>query len=186
MSRRWASTRRRGAWSGTGSRCSRPRPARRSSSRPTTWRRPSVSANALRSWTWARSPRTARRTSCGGSSTWPRSKTPLPRQPAVGSRKEGASGMSARAESAPAVWLEFADRAGRLRDGTVAMGWAELRKLRHDHLDIFTRSVQPLLWLFIFGTALRRNHTLSGGFHDYRAYLAPGVMAQAALFVAIF
>jgi ABC-2 type transport system permease protein len=46
-------------------------------------------------------------------------------------------------------------RAARLRDGTVAMGWAELRKLRHDHLDIFTRSVQPLLWLFVFGTALR-------------------------------
>jgi ABC-2 type transport system permease protein len=66
------------------------------------------------------------------------------------------------------------------------MGWAELRKLRHDHLDVFTRSVQPLLWLFVFGTALRRNHTLSGGYHDYRAYLAPGVMAQAALFVAIF
>jgi ABC-2 type transport system permease protein len=82
--------------------------------------------------------------------------------------------------------LEAAVRLGRLRDGTVAMGWAEMRKLRHDHLDIFTRSVQPLLWLFIFGTALRRNHTLSGGFHDYRAYLAPGVMAQAALFIAIF
>jgi ABC-2 type transport system permease protein len=94
--------------------------------------------------------------------------------------------MSARAESAPAGWLELAVRAGRLRDGTVAMGWAELRKLRHDHLDVFTRSVQPLLWLFVFGTALRRNHTLSGGYHDYRAYLAPGVMAQAALFVAIF
>ena len=74
----------------------------------------------------------------------------------------------------------------RLRDGASAMGWAELRKLRHDHLDIFTRSVQPLLWLFIFGTALRRNRALSGGFHDYRAYLAPGVMAQAALFIAIF
>jgi len=77
-------------------------------------------------------------------------------------------------------------RLDRLRDGTVAMGWAELRKLRHDHIDIFTRSVQPLLWLFIFGTALRSNRTLSGGFHDYRAYLAPGVMAQAALFIAIF
>jgi ABC-2 type transport system permease protein len=74
----------------------------------------------------------------------------------------------------------------RLGDGIGAMGWAELRKLRHDHLDIFTRSVQPLLWLFIFGTALRRNRSLSGGFHDYRAYLAPGVMAQAALFIAIF
>jgi ABC-2 type transport system permease protein len=74
----------------------------------------------------------------------------------------------------------------RLRNGSAAMGWAELRKLRHDHLDIFTRSVQPLLWLFIFGTALRRNRALSGGFHDYRAYLAPGVMAQAALFISIF
>ena len=77
-------------------------------------------------------------------------------------------------------------RLDRLREGTVAMGWAELRKLRHDHFDIFTRSVQPLLWLFIFGTALRHNRALSGGFHDYRAYLAPGVMAQAALFIAIF
>ena len=77
-------------------------------------------------------------------------------------------------------------RAARLRDGTVAMGWAELRKLRHDHLDIFTRAVQPLLWLFVFGTALRHNHALAGGSSDYRAYLAPGVMAQAALFVAIF
>ena len=66
------------------------------------------------------------------------------------------------------------------------MGWAELRKLRHDQIDIVTRSVQPLLWLFIFGTALRRNRALSGGYHDYRAYLAPGVMAQAALFIAIF
>jgi ABC-type multidrug transport system, permease component len=46
--------------------------------------------------------------------------------------------------------------------------------------------VQPLLWLFVFGTALRRNQSLSGGVGDYRAYLAPGVMAQAALFIAIF
>ena len=74
----------------------------------------------------------------------------------------------------------------RLRNGAAAMGWAELRKLRHDHLDIVTRSVQPLLWLFIFGSALRRNRALAGGFHDYRAYLAPGVMAQGALFIAIF
>jgi len=76
--------------------------------------------------------------------------------------------------------------AERLRNGISAMAWAELRKLRHDNIDILTRSVQPLLWLFIFGTALRRNHALAGGFHDYRAYLAPGIMAQAALFIAIF
>jgi ABC-2 type transport system permease protein len=91
-----------------------------------------------------------------------------------------------RAGSAELPLAGVVARAGRLRDGTVAMGWAELRKLRHDFVDIFTRSVQPLLWLFIFGTALRRNRALAGGFHDYRAYLAPGVMAQAALFIAIF
>ena len=45
----------------------------------------------------------------------------------------------------------------RLAEGTLAMAQAEMRKLRHDHLDIVTRSVQPLLWLFIFGTALRHN-----------------------------
>jgi ABC-2 type transport system permease protein len=99
--------------------------------------------------------------------------------------------MSARAADVRAGSLESAlrllpVRAARLRDGTLAMGWAELRKLRHDHLDIFTRSVQPLLWLFVFGTALRHNQALAGGSDDYRAYLAPGVMAQAALFVAIF
>ena len=74
----------------------------------------------------------------------------------------------------------------RLAEGTLAMAQAELRKLRHDHLDIVTRSVQPLLWLFIFGTALRHNRALSVGASDYRAYLAPGVMAQAAMFIAIF
>jgi len=80
----------------------------------------------------------------------------------------------------------FAAGARRLRSGIGAMGWAELQKLRHDNLDIATRSVQPLLWLFVFGTALRRNRALAGGYHDYRAYLAPGIMAQAALFIAIF
>lgn len=74
----------------------------------------------------------------------------------------------------------------RMAAGTLAMAQAEMRKLRHDHLDILTRSVQPLLWLFIFGTALSRNRTLTRGTLDYRAYIAPGVMAQAAMFIAIF
>jgi ABC-2 type transport system permease protein len=74
----------------------------------------------------------------------------------------------------------------RLATGTAAMAQAELRKLRHDQLDIFTRSVQPLLWLFIFGTALNHRRALGIGSLDYHAYLAPGVMAQAAMFIAIF
>jgi len=79
-----------------------------------------------------------------------------------------------------------AGRLSRMAEGTLAMAQAEMRKLRHDHLDIVTRSVQPLLWLFIFGTALRNNHALASGAKDYRAYIAPGVMAQAAMFIAIF
>ena len=75
---------------------------------------------------------------------------------------------------------------GRLLGGVAATAQAELRKLRHDHVDVFTRSAQPLLWLFVFGTALRHTHAIAVGNVDYRAYITPGVMAQAALFIAIF
>lgn len=74
----------------------------------------------------------------------------------------------------------------RLLSGVYATAQAELRKLRHDNIDIFTRSVQPLLWLFIFGTALSHTHVFNTGGVNYRAYIAPGIMAQAALFIAIF
>jgi ABC-2 type transport system permease protein len=99
--------------------------------------------------------------------------------------------MSAQPGALPAGSVERpAPLAGsalaRFLAGTHAAARAELQKLRHDHIDIFTRSVQPLLWLFIFGTALSGNKALSGGAVDYRAYITPGVMAQAALFIAIF
>jgi len=97
--------------------------------------------------------------------------------------------MSAPGEALPAGSASVRERSrsgAALAAGTLAMAQAEMRKLRHDHLDIFTRAVQPLLWLFIFGTALRHNSALTLGRLDYRAYLAPGVMAQAAMFIAIF
>ena len=81
--------------------------------------------------------------------------------------------MSAHSAASPAVSAEPRARAlssgslARLGAGTQAMALAELRKLRHDHLDVFTRSVQPLLWLFIFGSALRHNHALAAGATDY-------------------
>jgi ABC-2 type transport system permease protein len=75
---------------------------------------------------------------------------------------------------------------GRLASGTAAMSLAEWRKLRHNQLDLVTRSVQPLLWLFVFGTALSRLHAVPTGGVEYKAYIAPGIMAQAAMFVAIF
>jgi len=105
--------------------------------------------------------------------------------------------MSAHSAASPAGSVEPAPlgrrpaalasgRLARMAAGTLAMAQAEMRKLRHDHLDIVTRSVQPLLWLFVFGTALRNNRSLTLGTLDYRAYIAPGVMAQAAMVIAIF
>jgi ABC-2 type transport system permease protein len=98
--------------------------------------------------------------------------------------------MSAASAASPAGSAELAldplARLRRLAAGTGAIARVELQKLRHDNLDVFTRSVQPLLWLFVFGTALRHARSLTDGHGDYRAYIAPGVMAQAALFIAIF
>ena len=73
----------------------------------------------------------------------------------------------------------------RMASGTAAMSLVEWRKLKHNQLDLLTRSVQPLLWLFVFGTVLERAAIPTGGV-EYRAYIAPGIMAQAAMFVAIF
>src|SRR6201999_2159257 len=74
----------------------------------------------------------------------------------------------------------------RLAEGTFAMSLTEWRKLRHNQLDLLTRSVQPLLWLFVFGTALSRLHAIPTGGIEYPSYLSPGSMGQAAMFIAIF
>ncbi|HTZ87402.1 MAG TPA: ABC transporter permease [Solirubrobacteraceae bacterium] len=97
-----------------------------------------------------------------------------------------ASGPSSPDARSGAGGLFSAQGLRALGGGAYAMAQSELRKLRHDHLDIITRSVQPLLWLFIFGTALSHTRSLTLGHLEYRAYLAPGVMAQAAMFIAIF
>jgi len=101
--------------------------------------------------------------------------------------------MSALPGASPAASVDLAPPRAlataaplRLLAGTFAMGQAELRKLRHDPLDLFTRSVQPLLWLFVFGTALQSTHALQTAGVDYRAFITPGIMAQAALFISIF
>jgi ABC-2 type transport system permease protein len=99
--------------------------------------------------------------------------------------------MSAPSAASPAVSVEkpsglASSPLARVGAGTFAMAQAELRKLRHDNIDIVTRSVQPLLWLFVFGTALSRAHAFPIGDLEYRAYIAPGVLAQAAMFIAIF
>ena len=62
----------------------------------------------------------------------------------------------------------------------------ELRKVRHDTSQIWIRSVQPALWLLVFGTVMSRIRTVPPGFSSYLQYLTPGILAQSVLFGAIF
>jgi ABC-2 type transport system permease protein len=67
-----------------------------------------------------------------------------------------------------------------------AMCLVELQKLRHDRTELVTRAVQPTLWLLIFGQVFTRIHAIPTGNTPYLDFLAPGILAQSALFIAIF
>lgn len=62
----------------------------------------------------------------------------------------------------------------------------EVRKIHHDSTELWTRLVQPALWLLIFGEVLNTVKGLSTGGLPYIAFITPGVLAQSVLFVSIF
>ena len=76
----------------------------------------------------------------------------------------------------------------RLYPSRILTFWlVELRKIRHDRTELYTRAVQPVLWLLIFGETFSRIRAIpTPPGISYLAYLSPGIMAQSALFIAIF
>jgi ABC-2 type transport system permease protein len=75
----------------------------------------------------------------------------------------------------------------RLASRIVTLCWVELRKIRHDRTELYTRAIQPALWLLIYGEVFTKIHAIpTPGGIPYLAYLAPGILAQSALFIAIF
>jgi ABC-2 type transport system permease protein len=75
----------------------------------------------------------------------------------------------------------------RLASRVVTLCWVELRKIRHDRTELYTRAIQPALWLLIFGETFSRIHAIpTPDGISYLAYLAPGILAQSTLFIAIF
>jgi ABC-2 type transport system permease protein len=62
----------------------------------------------------------------------------------------------------------------------------EMRKLRHEPMDLVTRAIQPLLWLLIFGQVLAGIRAIPTGDFGYIEFMAPGVLAQSVLFISIF
>jgi len=86
---------------------------------------------------------------------------------------------SAQAPTYPPMWRLFP---GRVATFCIV----ELQKLSHDRTEVFTRALQPVLWLLIFGETFNRLHAIPTGDVPYLDFLAPGIIAQSGLFVAIF
>ncbi|MEV1067213.1 ABC transporter permease [Streptomyces sp. NPDC050263] len=104
-----------------------------------------------------------------------------------------AAPLSASADRARAQGIELLLVPPRPRDGRLllpariaALCAVELQKLRHDRTELYTRAVQPALWLLIFGQTFTRIKAIPTGGIPYIDYLAPGIIAQSAMFIAIF
>jgi len=94
---------------------------------------------------------------------------------------------SAAPVAPPAAWDSPIVAARRLASRVGTLCWVEVRKIRHDRTELYTRAIQPVLWLLIFGETFTHLHTIpmpKGT--SYLAYIAPGILAQSALFIAIF
>jgi len=65
----------------------------------------------------------------------------------------------------------------------------ELRKIKHDQSQIWIRLIQPALWLCVYGLTMSKISGLTSFIPKgltYLQFMTPGVLAQSALFVAIF
>ncbi len=71
-------------------------------------------------------------------------------------------------------------------DKTLVIAELEARKLRHDPTELITRAVQPALWLLVFGQVFTRVRAIPTGSLPYIDFMAPGILAQSVLFIAIF
>lgn len=69
---------------------------------------------------------------------------------------------------------------------TLVIAELEVRKLIHDPTELFMRAVQPVLWLVIFGEVFSSVKAIPTGGIPYIDFLAPGILAQSSMFVAIF
>jgi ABC-2 type transport system permease protein len=103
-------------------------------------------------------------------------------RPAAGAEappRDGAgAGRSEGRTASLSVWRVLPRRAA-------ALSLAEIQKLRHDRSEVLTRAVQPALWLLIFGETFARIRAIPTTV-PYLDYLAPGILAQSALFISIF
>ncbi len=95
--------------------------------------------------------------------------------------------MSAKRAAPPARTRDgIGASAGAYLRQAFAVAAAEVQKLRHDPFELFTRAVQPVLWLVLFGEVMAQIRGLPSGNLNYLDFLAAGILSQSVLFVAIF
>jgi len=91
--------------------------------------------------------------------------------------------------SADGVRVQAANAVSAVRgflEKTLVIAELEVRKLRHDPTELVTRAVQPALWLLVFGEVFTRMRVIPTGGLRYLDFMAPGILAQSVLFIAIF
>lgn len=86
----------------------------------------------------------------------------------------------------PNAWANAVEAVNELITKTLVITEQEIRKLRHDPTELLTRAAQPTLWLLIFGQVFTRVRAIPTGNLRYLDFMAPGILAQSVLFVAIF
>ena len=71
----------------------------------------------------------------------------------------------------------------RLRNKPATVVWSQ--RIR-DPTELFTSSIQPDLWLMVFGQVFTHARAIPTGDLPYEDFMAPGNLAQSVLFIAIF
>src|SRR5580658_3394193 len=84
--------------------------------------------------------------------------------------------------AAPRGWQRLPLLGSRLTTFAIV----EMQKLSHDRTELVTRAIQPMLWLLIFGETFSRIRGVNTSNVPYLSFLAPGIIAQSALFISIF
>ncbi|MEM3547259.1 MAG: hypothetical protein QXK47_04530 [Candidatus Bathyarchaeia archaeon] len=62
----------------------------------------------------------------------------------------------------------------------------EMRRLGHDRTELYTRAIQPILWIAVFGPIMSSVRAIPTGGISYTDYITPGALIQSTTFISIF
>ena len=76
---------------------------------------------------------------------------------------------------------------GRFRKellGVYAVWWREFKVFQREKSRVVSSIVQPLMWLFLFGSGVGASVSVSGV--NYQDYIYPGILSMSVLFGSVF